>query len=96
MHWTCLQQVACGGAAPFPIDIPAFHRLIILTGSPSPPPTRFKFFGISDGFGFTKANELFVGRVAQLGFAAGGEQMGRAGGVVRAVLAHVRLLSTPC
>nr|DAA05916.1 TPA_inf: chloroplast photosystem II 22 kDa PsbS protein precursor psbS [Acetabularia acetabulum] len=27
-----------------------------------------KFFGIS-GFGFTKANELFVGRVAQLGFA---------------------------
>ncbi|KAL4858078.1 Photosystem II protein [Chlorella vulgaris] len=29
-----------------------------------------KFFGIS-GFGFSKANELFVGRVAQLGFAAG-------------------------
>jgi photosystem II 22kDa protein len=28
-----------------------------------------KFFGIS-GFGFTKANELFVGRMAQLGFAA--------------------------
>lgn len=28
-----------------------------------------EFFGISD-FGFTKANELFVGRVAQLGFAA--------------------------
>ena len=28
-----------------------------------------KFFGIS-GFGFTKANELFVGRVAQLGFAS--------------------------
>ena len=28
-----------------------------------------KFFGIS-GFGFTKENELFVGRVAQLGFAA--------------------------
>ena len=28
-----------------------------------------KFFGISE-FGFTKANELFVGRVAQLGFAA--------------------------
>eukprot|EP01024_Parvocaulis_polyphysoides_P006033 TRINITY_DN1153_c0_g1_i10.p5 TRINITY_DN1153_c0_g1~~TRINITY_DN1153_c0_g1_i10.p5 ORF type:complete len:130 (+),score=22.16 TRINITY_DN1153_c0_g1_i10:479-868(+) len=27
-----------------------------------------KFFGIS-GFGFTKQNELFVGRVAQLGFA---------------------------
>jgi photosystem II protein len=28
-----------------------------------------KFFGIK-GFGFTKENELFVGRVAQLGFAA--------------------------
>merc|ERR1711924_441581 len=28
-----------------------------------------KFFGI-DGVGFTKANELFVGRMAQLGFAA--------------------------
>lgn len=28
-----------------------------------------KFFGTS-GFGFTKANELFVGRMAQLGFAA--------------------------
>lgn len=28
-----------------------------------------KFFGITR-FGFTKANELFVGRVAQLGFAA--------------------------
>lgn len=28
-----------------------------------------KFFGITD-FGFTKENELFVGRVAQLGFAA--------------------------
>jgi photosystem II 22kDa protein len=28
-----------------------------------------KFFGIT-GFGFTKANELFVGRMAQLGFAA--------------------------
>ncbi len=28
-----------------------------------------KFFGTS-GFGFTKENELFVGRVAQLGFAA--------------------------
>lgn len=27
-----------------------------------------KFFGVG-GFGFTKANELFVGRVAQLGFA---------------------------
>jgi len=31
--------------------------------------TPGKFFGI-DGVGFTKANELFVGRVAQLGFAA--------------------------
>ncbi|KAJ9513102.1 hypothetical protein QJQ45_029409 [Haematococcus lacustris] len=29
-----------------------------------------RFFGISGGFGFTKENELFVGRVAQLGFAA--------------------------
>jgi photosystem II 22kDa protein len=28
-----------------------------------------KFFGFS-GFGFTKENELFVGRMAQLGFAA--------------------------
>merc|ERR1712176_543231 len=28
-----------------------------------------KFFGVS-GFGFTKENELFVGRMAQLGFAA--------------------------
>merc|ERR1719183_2712918 len=28
-----------------------------------------KFFGVN-GIGFTKANELFVGRVAQLGFAA--------------------------
>ncbi|CAI5458991.1 unnamed protein product [Closterium sp. Yama58-4] len=27
-------------------------------------------FGTSGGFGFTKANELFVGRVAMLGFAA--------------------------
>ena len=26
--------------------------------------------GLSGGFGFTKENELFVGRVAQLGFAA--------------------------
>ncbi|KAK9826860.1 hypothetical protein WJX81_001059 [Elliptochloris bilobata] len=31
--------------------------------------TPGKFFGIS-GLGFTKANELFVGRLAQLGFAA--------------------------
>jgi photosystem II protein len=31
--------------------------------------TPKKFFGI-DNFGFSKANELFVGRVAQLGFAA--------------------------
>ena len=31
--------------------------------------TPSKFFGIS-GFGFNKANELFVGRMAQLGFAA--------------------------
>lgn len=31
--------------------------------------TPKEFFGIS-GFGFTKANELFVGRMAQLGFAA--------------------------
>merc|ERR1711924_191073 len=31
--------------------------------------TPGKFFGI-DGVGFTKANELFVGRVAQMGFAA--------------------------
>jgi len=30
---------------------------------------RAQFFGIK-GFGFTKENELFVGRVAQLGFAA--------------------------
>ncbi|KAL4457873.1 hypothetical protein ABPG75_012738 [Micractinium tetrahymenae] len=29
-----------------------------------------RFFGVR-GFGFTKENELFVGRVAQLGFAAG-------------------------
>ncbi|KAJ9506414.1 hypothetical protein QJQ45_004915 [Haematococcus lacustris] len=29
-----------------------------------------RFFGISGSFGFTKENELFVGRVAQLGFAA--------------------------
>jgi photosystem II protein len=29
-----------------------------------------KFFGLQGGFGFTKANELFVGRVAQLGFVA--------------------------
>jgi len=29
----------------------------------------FEFFGVK-GFGFTKENELFVGRVAQLGFAA--------------------------
>ena len=28
------------------------------------------FLGISDRFGFTKKNELFVGRVAMLGFAA--------------------------
>lgn len=31
--------------------------------------TPGRFFGV-DGFGFTKANELFVGRLAQLGFAA--------------------------
>jgi hypothetical protein len=31
--------------------------------------TPGKFFGIK-GFGFTKENELFVGRLAQLGFAA--------------------------
>lgn len=29
-----------------------------------------KFFGLEGGFGFSDANELFVGRVAQLGFAA--------------------------
>ena len=29
-----------------------------------------KFLGISDSFGFTKKNEVFVGRVAMLGFAA--------------------------
>jgi hypothetical protein len=29
-----------------------------------------KFFGTSKGFGFTKLNEVFVGRVAQLGFLA--------------------------
>jgi photosystem II protein len=29
-----------------------------------------EFFGIEKGFGFTKENELFVGRVAQLGFAS--------------------------
>eukprot|EP00898_Chlorokybus_atmophyticus_P000259 jgi/Chlat1/1233/Chrsp115S00750 len=29
-----------------------------------------RFFGLTGGFGFTKENELFVGRVAQLGFAA--------------------------
>ena len=28
------------------------------------------FLGVSDKFGFTKKNELFVGRVAMLGFAA--------------------------
>ena len=32
-------------------------------------PAHTQFFGIK-GFGFTKENELFVGRVAQLGFAA--------------------------
>ena len=30
---------------------------------------RLQFFGVT-GFGFTKENELFVGRVAQLGFAS--------------------------
>lgn len=35
-----------------------------------PPPSVVQFFGVS-GFGFTKENELFVGRMAQLGFAAG-------------------------
>ena len=29
-----------------------------------------RFFGLKGGFGFTKENELFVGRVAQLGFAS--------------------------
>lgn len=29
-----------------------------------------KFFGTSPGFGFTKRNEVFVGRTAQLGFLA--------------------------
>lgn len=29
-----------------------------------------EFLGISDGFGFTRKNELFVGRTAMLGFAA--------------------------
>ncbi|CAI7805552.1 unnamed protein product [Closterium sp. NIES-53] len=32
--------------------------------------TEDGIFGTSGGFGFTKANELFVGRVAMLGFAA--------------------------
>jgi hypothetical protein len=32
--------------------------------------TPGKFFGGIKGFGFTKANELFAGRLAQLGFAA--------------------------
>jgi photosystem II protein len=32
--------------------------------------TPRKFFGISNSFGFTKENELFVGRLAQLGFSA--------------------------
>ncbi|CAI5967074.1 unnamed protein product [Closterium sp. NIES-64] len=34
------------------------------------PRTEDGIFGTSGGFGFTKANELFVGRVAMLGFAA--------------------------
>lgn len=32
--------------------------------------TPGKFFGGIKGLGFTKANELFAGRLAQLGFAA--------------------------
>lgn len=40
----------------------------------APPPTKPKvedgIFGTSGGIGFTKANELFVGRVAMIGFAA--------------------------
>ena len=32
--------------------------------------TPRQFLGISDSFGFTKKNEVFVGRVAMLGFAA--------------------------
>lgn len=34
-----------------------------------------EFFGTSKAFGFTKKNELFVGRVAMIGFAS--ELLGR-------------------
>jgi photosystem II protein len=45
------------------------------------PFTDFKrFFGIT-GWGFTKANELFHGRLAMIGFAAALVQEGRLGGV---------------
>lgn len=44
------------------------------TGSKSSPPKKAKvedgIFGTSGGIGFTKQNELFVGRVAMIGFAA--------------------------
>ena len=83
-HASCCGE-RLAGAVP-PADRHPCIPHTILTGSPSPPPTLFKFFGIS-GFGFTKENELFVGRVAQLGFAAGAGQRGRAGGGARALLA---------
>jgi len=55
---------------------------------PEGPPTTWvnpitnpgKFFGVT-GWGFTKSNELFVGRMAMLGFAAALIQQVRLGGV---------------
>lgn len=58
----CNLARACVRSAP-----PTFDQL----RPPLAPPLLLQFFGVS-GFGFTKENELFVGRMAQLGFAAGG------------------------
>lgn len=51
-----------------------------------------KFFGIK-GFGFTKANELFVGRLAQLGFAASLIGEGITG---KGILGQIGLEVNPC
>lgn len=56
--------------------------------------TPGKFFGGIKGLGFTKANELFAGRLAQLGFAASLIGEGVTGrGILGQLNVEVRLFS---
>ncbi|QCE15775.1 photosystem II 22 kDa protein, chloroplastic isoform X1 [Vigna unguiculata] len=68
-------------STPFPSSPRTFTTLALFKSKTKAPPAKTKvvkpkqkvedgIFGTSGGFGFTKQNELFVGRVAMLGFAA--------------------------